>query len=69
LYPFDHDGEFGGGIRRTRSKVPDYSAFGQITGLCPCGLQAPNATRLARHRAVQGVIPTFIVGLSVYALF
>jgi hypothetical protein len=50
-------------------KSPDYSAFGQITGHCPCQLQAPNATRLAGQRAVQGVIPIFIVGLSVYALF
>jgi hypothetical protein len=48
---------------------PDYSAFGQITGLCPCQLQAPNATRLAGQRAGQGVIPIFLVGLSVYALF
>jgi hypothetical protein len=50
-------------------KSPDYSAFGQITGLCPCRLQAPSATRLAGQPAVQGVIPIFIVGLSVYALF
>jgi hypothetical protein len=33
-------------------KYGDYSAFGQITGLCPCQLQAPNATRLAGQRAV-----------------
>jgi ankyrin repeat protein len=50
-------------------RSPDYSAFGQITGLCPCQLQAPKATWLAWQRAVQGVIPIFIVGLSVYALF
>jgi hypothetical protein len=50
-------------------KSPDYSAFGQITGLCPCRLQARSATRLAGQPAVQGVIPIFIVGLSVYALF
>jgi hypothetical protein len=50
-------------------KSPDYSAFGQITGLCPCQLQTPNATRLEGQHAVQGVIPIFLVGLSVYALF
>jgi hypothetical protein len=33
-------------------KYGDYSAFGQITGLCPFQLQAPNATRLAGQRAV-----------------
>jgi hypothetical protein len=50
-------------------KSPDCSAFGQITGLCPCRLQAPRPTRLAGQTAVQDVIPIFIVGLSVYALF
>jgi hypothetical protein len=50
-------------------KSPDYSAFGQITGLCLCKLQAPSATRLAGQPAVQVVIPIFIVGFSVYALF
>jgi hypothetical protein len=50
-------------------RFPDYSAFGQIAGLCSCQLQAPNATWLAWQRGVQGVIPIFIVGLSVYALF
>jgi len=50
-------------------RSPDYSAFGQITGLYPCQLRAPSATWLAWQRAVQGVIPMFIVGLSVYALF
>jgi hypothetical protein len=50
-------------------RSPDYSAFGQITGLCPCQLQALNATWLAWQRTVQGVIPMFIVGLSVYTLF
>jgi hypothetical protein len=35
-------------------KSPDYSVFGQITGLCPCRLQAPSATRLAGQPAVQG---------------
>ena len=50
-------------------KYGDYSAFGQITGLCLCKLQAPNATRLAGQRVLQGVIAIFIVGLSVYALF
>jgi hypothetical protein len=58
-------GLYGGPGQRS----PDYSAFGQITGLCPCQLQAPNASWLAWQRAVQGVIPIFIVGLSVYALF
>ena len=52
-----------------RQRSPDYSAFGQITGFCPCQLQAPNATWLAWQRAVQDAIPIFIVGLSVYALF
>jgi hypothetical protein len=50
-------------------KSQDYSAFGQITGLCPCQLQAPSATRLAGQRAIQGMIPIFIVGLSVHVLF
>jgi hypothetical protein len=50
-------------------KYGDYSAFGQITGLCPCKLQAPNATPLAGQPVLQGVIAIFIVGLSVYALF
>jgi len=50
-------------------KSPDYGAFGQITGLCLCRLQAPSATWLAGQLAVQGVIPIFIVGLSVSALF
>ena len=50
-------------------KSPDYSAFGQITGLCAYRLQAPSATWLAGQPAVQGVIPIFIVGLSVYTLF
>jgi hypothetical protein len=50
-------------------KYRDYSAFGQITGLCPCKLQASNATRLAGQPVLQGVITIFIVGLSVYALF
>ena len=48
---------------------PRNSAFPQITGLRPWKLQAPSATRLARQLAVQGVIPIFIVGLSMYALF
>jgi hypothetical protein len=47
----------------------EYSAFGQITGLCPCKLQALRAIRLAGQPDVQGVIPIFIVGLSMYALF
>jgi hypothetical protein len=50
-------------------KYGDYSAFGQITGLCPCKLQAPSGTRLAWQPVLQGVIAVFIVGLSVYALF
>jgi hypothetical protein len=50
-------------------KSPEYSAFNQVTGLCPCQLQATKATRLAGQRVVQGMIPIFIVGLSVYALF
>jgi hypothetical protein len=50
-------------------KSQEYSAFGQITGSGPCKLQAPSATRLAGQPAVQGVIPIFIVGLSMYALF
>jgi hypothetical protein len=45
------------------------SALGQITGLEPCKLQATNATHVAEPPAVRGVIPTFIVGLSMYALF
>ena len=61
----DITNEYGG----PGKKSPDYSAFGQITGLCPCRLQAPSATRLAGQLAVQVVIPIFIVGLSVYALF
>jgi hypothetical protein len=35
-------------------KSPDYSAFGKITGVCPCQLQVPNAIRLVGQRAVQG---------------
>jgi hypothetical protein len=58
-------GKYGG----PGKKSPDYSASGQITGLCLCRLQAPSATRLAGQPAVQGVIPIFIVGLSAYALF
>jgi hypothetical protein len=50
-------------------KYGDYSAFGQITGLCPCKLQAPSGIRLAGQRALQGVITIFIVGLSVHVLF
>jgi hypothetical protein len=42
----------------------DYSAFGQITGLYPCNLQAPSGTRLAGQPVLKGVIPIFIVGLS-----
>jgi hypothetical protein len=56
-------------VRRTGQKSREYSAFGQITGLCPCKLQALCATRLAGQPAVQGVIPIFIVGLSMNALF
>jgi hypothetical protein len=54
---------------RPGQKSREYSAFGQITGLCPCKLQALSATRLAGQPALQGVIPIFIVGLSMYALF
>jgi hypothetical protein len=50
-------------------KSPEYSAVGQITGLCPCKLQAPSATRLAGQPVVQSVTPIFIVGPSVHALF
>jgi hypothetical protein len=50
-------------------KSQEYSAFCQITGLGPCKLQVPSTTRLAGQPAVQGVIPIFIVGLSMYALF
>jgi hypothetical protein len=50
-------------------KYRDYSAFGQITGLCPCKLQAPSGTWLAGQPALQGVITIFIVGLSVHVLF
>jgi hypothetical protein len=50
-------------------KYRDYSAFGQITGLCPCKLQAPSGTRLAGQPVLRGVIAIFIAGLSVYPLF
>jgi hypothetical protein len=50
-------------------KYGDYSAFGQITRLCPCKLQAPSGTRLTEQAVLRGVIAIFIVGLSVYALF
>jgi hypothetical protein len=50
-------------------KSPDYSAFGQITGLRPCKLQGPSATPLAGQPVVYGVIPIFIVEISVYTLF
>jgi hypothetical protein len=50
-------------------KSPRNIAFGQITGLEPCNLQAPSATRLAEQPTVQGVTSIFIVGLSIYALF
>jgi hypothetical protein len=40
------------------------SAFGKITGLEPCKLQATSATPVAEQPAVRGVIPIFIVGLS-----
>jgi hypothetical protein len=50
-------------------KYRDYSAFGQITGLCPCKLQAPSGARLAGQPVLRGVIAIFIAGLSVYPLF
>ena len=53
-------------------KSQEYSAFRQITGLGRCKLQAPSATWLAAPAGqpdVQGVIPIFIVDLSMYALF
>jgi hypothetical protein len=50
-------------------KYRDYSAFGQITGLCPRKLQALSGTRLAGQPVLQGVIAIFMVGLSAYALF
>jgi hypothetical protein len=40
-------------------KSPEDSAFNQITGLCPCQLQATKATRLAGQRVVQGMIPIY----------
>jgi hypothetical protein len=50
---------------------PDYGAFGQITGLCPCQVVsyvAPKATRLAVHGECRSgwddVIPMLIVGLA-----
>ena len=49
-------------------KYRGYSAFGQITGLFPCKLQAPLGTRLAGQLVLGGAIAIFIVGLSVYAL-
>ena len=50
-------------------KSQDYSAFGQITGLLPCELQAPSGTPLAGQPVVQGVIPIFTVNFSVRAGF
>jgi hypothetical protein len=57
------------GIAGIGTKDLRNSAFGQITGLCPCNLQAPSATGLAGQPVAQGVIPIFIVGPSVHALF
>jgi len=40
----------------------DYSAFGQITGLCPCKLQALSGTQLAGQPSPLGCDPYIYSG-------
>jgi len=43
-------------------KYRDYSALGQITGLCPCKVQAQSGTRLAGQPSLLGCDPYIYSG-------